>query len=105
MPKISLNIEDLNAEKAELNAFLSQPNAYNDPEFSKKNKRLVELQNLLEKGTLRQTLEAQLVEARELAGGNDELADLAKMEITEAEAQLEKLDEELFVMLAPKDPN
>jgi peptide chain release factor 1 len=105
MPKISLNIQDLNTEKAELDAFLSQPKAYNDPDFSKKNKRLVELQILIEKGTLRDTLEAQLVEARELAGGNDELAELAKHEIADAEAKLEKLDEELFIMLAPKDPN
>lgn len=105
MPKISLNLEELNAEKTELDAFLSQPTAYSDPEFSSKNKRLIELQNLIEKGTLRDTLENQLVEARELAGGSDELAELAKMEVSETEAQLEKLDEELFIMLAPKDPN
>lgn len=105
MPKISLNLEELNAEKAELDAFLAQPSAYSDPEFSKKNKRLIELQNLIEKGTLRETLEAQLVEAKELASGGDELAELAKMEASEAEAQLAKLEEELFLMLAPKDPN
>lgn len=105
MPKISLNISDLTTEKQELDTFLSRPDAYNDPEFSKKNKRLLELQNLIEKGTLRETLEAQLIEAKELMQGNDELAELAKMEAAEAEAQLEKLEEELFLMLAPKDPN
>lgn len=105
MPKISLNIEELQAEKAELDAFLAQPNAYSDPDFSKKNKRLIELQNILEKGTLRETLEAQLAEARELANGSDELAELAKLEVAETEAQLESLEEELFAMLAPKDPN
>jgi peptide chain release factor 1 len=105
MPKISLNLEELNAEKADLDAFLSNPNAYSDPEFTKKNKRLIEIQSLIEKATLRQTLEAQLIEAKELAGGNDELAELAKMEASEAEEQLAKLEEELFLMLAPKDPN
>lgn len=105
MPKISLNIEELTAEKNELDAFLTRPDAYSDPEFSKKNKRLIELQNLLEKGTLRDTLEAQLVEAKALASGNDELAELAKLEVAEIEEQLPKLDEELFLMLAPKDPN
>lgn len=105
MPKISLNLEELNAEKADLDAFLANPNAYSDPEFTKKNKRLIELQNLIEKATLRKTLEAQLIEAKELASGNDELAELAKMEASEAEAQLAKLEEELFLMLAPKDPN
>lgn len=105
MPKISLNLDELIAEKNELDAFLATPTAYSDPDFTKKNKRLTELQNLIEKATLRQTLEAQLVEARELAQGNDELAELAKMEVSESEAQLEKLEEELFLMLAPKDPN
>jgi len=105
MPKISLNIDELTAEKAELDAFLAQPTAYSDPEFSSKNKRLIELQNILEKGTLRNTLETQLQEAKELASGSDELAELAKMEVSSTEAQLEKLEEELFLMLAPKDPN
>lgn len=105
MPRIELNIDDLKNEKAELDSFLSQPSAYSDPDFSKKNKRLLELQNLLEKGMLRDTLEAQLVEAKELASGNDELAELAKMEASEAETRLAELEEELFLMLAPKDPN
>jgi peptide chain release factor 1 len=105
MPKIALNIDELTAEKNNLDAFLARPDAYSDPEFSKKNKRLLELQNILEKATLRQTLEAQLVEARELAAGSDELAELAKSEVAETETQLETLESDLFAMLAPKDPN
>ena len=105
MPKITLNIDELKAEKQELDTFLSQPDAYSDPDFTKKNKRLTELQNILEKGILRETLEAQLIEAKELSSGSDELAELAKMEAADAEAQLARLEEELFLMLAPKDPN
>ncbi|MBN9398268.1 peptide chain release factor 1 [Candidatus Saccharibacteria bacterium 47-87] len=105
MPRIELNIEELMAEKKDLDAFLSQPNAYSDPDFSKKNKRLLELTNILEKATLRETLEAQLIEAKELAQGSDELAELAKLEVSETEDQLETLEAELFTMLAPKDPN
>lgn len=105
MPKINLNIDELNAEKTELDAFLARPDAYSDPDFSKKNKRLLELQSIVEKAELRRTLEAQLIEAKELIGGNDELAELAKMEVDETTAQLEKLEDELFAMLAPKDPN
>lgn len=105
MPRIELNIEELMAEKKDLDAFLSQPNAYSDPDFSKKNKRLLELTNILEKATLRETLEAQLIEAKVLAQGSDELAELAKLEVSETEDQLETLEAELFTMLAPKDPN
>ncbi|MFZ1301990.1 MAG: peptide chain release factor 1 [Candidatus Microsaccharimonas sp.] len=105
MPKIALNIDELTVEQQELDAFLARPDAYSDPEFSQKNKRLIELQNILEKANLRKTLEAQLIEAKELAGGNDELAELAKLEISDTEDQLAKLEDELFTMLAPKDPN
>lgn len=105
MPKINLNLSDLQTEKAELNTFLSQPDAYADPDFSSKNKRLLELQNIIEKVALRESLESQLVEARELSSGGGELADLAKMEIDENTTRLAALEEELFALLAPKDPN
>jgi peptide chain release factor 1 len=105
MPKISLNIDELTTEKAELAIFLATPSAYTDPDFSSKNKRFTELETILEKANLRQTLEAQLVEAKELQGGGDELAELAKMEVSETTERLAALEDELFVMLAPKDPN
>lgn len=105
MPKIQLNIDELTAEKDALTAFLSRPDAFNDPEFSTKNRRLMEVQDIIEKATRRQTLEAQLAEAKELSSGGDELAELAKLEAAEAEAELTTLEEELFAMLAPKDPN
>lgn len=105
MPKINLNVSELQAEKAELDAFLARPDAYADADFSKKNKRLIELTTIIEKATLRDTLETQTAEAKELAQGSDELADLAKMEVEENTARLAELEDELFTLLAPKDPN
>lgn len=105
MPKISLNIDELATEKAELGDFLATPSAYSDPEFSGKNKRFTELEAIIEKAELRRTLEERLKDAKELIGGNDELAELAKAEASETEAALEALEDELFMMLAPKDPN
>lgn len=105
MPKISLNIDELTTEKAELAEFLATPSAYTDPDYSSKNKRFTDLELILEKANLRQTLEAQLVEAKELQGGGDELAELAKMEVGETTDRLAALEDELFTMLAPKDPN
>lgn len=40
-----------------------------------------------------------------IASESGELAELAKMEITENEQRLQNLEEELFIMLATKDPN
>ena len=105
MPKITLNIDELNAEKKNLGEFLASPTAYSDPDFTTKNKRFSELEAIIEKVTLRETLEGQLVEAKELSGGSDELAELAKAEVSETEERLAALEDELFLMLAPKDPN
>lgn len=105
MPRIELNIDELAAEKQSLSDFLAQPDAYSDPEFTKKNKRFTELENIIAKATERETTEKQLLEAKELANGSDELAELAKLEIPEDEAKLVAIEEELFIMLAPKDPN
>lgn len=105
MPRIELNIEELTAEKQQLSDFLAQPDAYSAPDFTAKNKRFTELENIIAKAVERETIEKQLLEAKQLAGGSDELAELAKLEIPEDEAKLAKLEEELFVMLSPKDPN
>jgi peptide chain release factor 1 len=105
MPRISLNLSELTSEKSELTAFLSQPDAYSDPAYSAKNRRLGELEDLIAAGTRRQELEQQIQEAKELSGGGDELADLAKEELPQLETELEQLEERLFVMLTPKDPN
>lgn len=105
MPKINLDINGLNNEKQSLGEFLARPDAYNDPDFTSKNKRFSELEAIIDKVVLRDTLEQQLSEAKELATGNDELAELAKSEVIETEQKLSALEDELFLMLAPKDPN
>lgn len=105
MPTIKLDIPSLSTEKQAIGEFLASPTAYNDPDFTSKNKRFSELEAILEKATLRQTLEQQLAEAKELATGSDELAELAKSEVAETEQKLASLEDELFIMLAPKDPN
>ena len=108
MTKISLDLEALKAERAALGDFLARPDAYGSPDFTSKNKRFSELETLITKGDERAALEQNLVEAKELAndGGElAELAELAKAEITETEARLAELEEELFILLTPKDPN
>lgn len=105
MPKISLNLDELTAERVTLTEFLASPDAYSSPDFSSKNKRLNELDGIIEKAERQANLEKQLADAKELANGTDELAELARGEITDIETELTKLDDELFILLAPKDPN
>lgn len=105
MAQIALHLDDLLAERQILADFLAQPTAYSDPEFTTKNKRFSELETLIAKAEERQQLTKNLEEARKLTTGGDEIAELAKAEITETEARLAELEEELFILLTPKDPN
>lgn len=105
MSLISLNLADLRSEKDSLTDFLSRPDAFSDPDYAKKNRRLTELDELITAGDRQAALKKQIGEAKELMGGGDELADLAKEELPLLEQELSELDEKLFVMLTPKDPN
>ncbi len=105
MTKIALDINALNAERTELSEFLAQPDAYSSPDFTAKNKRFSELETLINKVKEREQLEKSLIEAQELATGGDELAELAKAEVTETKERLAEIEEELFILLTPKDPN
>ena len=105
MAKISLDLDALKAERASLGDFLARPDAYGSPDFTVKNKRFSELETLIAKGEERAALEQNLRDAKELANDGGELAELAKAEITETEARLAELEEELFILLTPKDPN
>lgn len=105
MTHITLDLTALEVEYSALSKFLAQPDAYNDPQFTAKNKRFSELEAIIAKATERKQVEQQLAEAKELATGNDELAEIAKAEIPEDEAKLAQLEEDLFILLTPKDPN
>lgn len=106
MSQISLNLTNLQTERAELGEFLAHPDAYNDPEFTRKNKRFSELETLIEKGARTRTAHSKSRRSqRRLASGGDELAELAKAEIAETEVRLAELEEELFIYSHSKDPN
>jgi len=105
MSQINLDLENLKSEHQALGDFLATPDAYSNPQFSSKNKRFTELESLITLAKRREQLAQNITEAKELSSGGDELAELAKQEVVEAEAELAKLDEDLFIMLTPKDPN
>lgn len=105
MGKIKLNLEQLEQEKSELTNFLSRPDAFANPDYAKKTKRLSELDEIITLGNQQKRIIKQLSEAKELAGGDDELAELARAEVPELEKEYEKIDDLLFALLTPKDPN
>lgn len=94
---MNLDFDALKNEKQEITDFLSQPNAYADPNFAAKNRRLNEITELIALGEKIEQLKSDIKESEsdpELAGFKSDL----EQELTEAEAKLSE-------MLLPKDPN
>ncbi len=105
MATIKLDPEALRDERLELQNFLSRPDAFNNADYAKKTRRLNELEKILLLAERQVNLHKHLAEARELSQGDDELAELAKSEIPELEQKLAQLNDQLFMLLTPKDPN
>ena len=94
---MNLDFDALNTEHQEITDFLSQPNAYADPNFAAKNRRLQELDELIALAKKRTQLENDIKEA-------DEDPDLAEMK-PDLEAELAETEARISEMLIPKDPN
>ena len=76
------------------------------PTYRTHSKALAELQPLVDRYREYETLAAQLKDARELAASGDaEMAEMAKDEADELDAQLVTIFEDIRVLLIPKDPN
>jgi len=100
-------LKSVEARYDELTRLVSDPSVQADPPTYRTHaKALAELQPLVDRyheyGRARQ----QLQEAREVAEGSDlELRALAEDEIAGLERRLETLDDEIRVLLIPRDPN
>ena len=104
MQDIKIDLDTLKNEKKEIEDFLSLANAFSDPSFKQKNKRFIELNDLIELETKKRKLLADIKDSNELLS-DPEMADLAKETIAETENELTDINEKIFIMLTPKDPN
>lgn len=102
---MNIDAPALVGEKAELEDFLSSPSAFSDPSYTAKSKRLSEIDDILQKSQQIDALKKQITEADSLIGGDDELAELAKIETLENKEKLASLEIELAEILTPSDPN
>ncbi len=102
---MNIDVSALQSEKSELETFLSNPEAFSDPSYTAKSKRLSEVDGILQKNKQIETLKKQISEANSLIGGDDELAELAKVETAENKEKLATLEAELSETLTPSDPN
>lgn len=91
----------------ELSHLVSDPEIINNqPVWQKHVKEMGEMEPIVKKYTEYKKAKASMAEAKEmLEMGDEELRELAKMEISELEDSIPQLEEELKVLLLPKDPN
>lgn len=80
----------------------------NQPEWRKTVKEMSEMEPVVLKYKEYKKAKEELADAKELleeAGSDEDLREMAKMEIAELEEKLVDFEEELKVLLLPKDPN
>lgn len=91
-------------EKTQIEQFLAQPEAYAQPDFADRSRRLAEIDKILAIGAEIKQLQQNLDEARALVNDPD-LGELAKNDIDEATKKLAEKTAVLDELLLPRDPD
>ena len=92
----------------EMSLKVSDPEVINDqPVWQKYIKEMGEMEPIVKKYEEYKKAKTDLQEAKDIVEleSDEELRDLAKMEVNELETKLEELESELKILLLPKDPN
>ena len=100
-------LEQLNHRYEEISAQLSAPETYNDPELvARLNREQRELEQVVVCFREITAVREQLKDAEELLRDPDpEVRELAREEFTELKERVARLEEELQLLLMPKDPD
>lgn len=97
--------QSLRTEYKEVERVLQDPAIYSDARYPKLAKRRTELERIIGLYDAKQALENEQAQAQELATGNDELAELARLELEDIKGKVSLLETQLAEALTPKDPN
>jgi len=92
----------------EVSDLIIQPDIITDQKrYIKLNKEYKDLKKLVDKGAIYKSLMSNIQEAEDIIeeGGDDEMVEMAKMQLEEAKSELPELEEEIKYMLIPKDPD
>lgn len=91
----------------EVSDLIIQPDVIMDQKrYVKLNKEYKDLKKIVDKGEEYKSVLASIEEANEIIadGSDEEMLEMAKMELDEASAKLPELEEEIKFLLIPKDP-
>lgn len=106
-PSIQTKLENLGERFEEITALLSRPDVQNDQnQYRSLGQEYAQIEPLVACYKIYQENETNLESAREMAKDSDpELREMAKEELNDAETQREELEQQLQILLLPKDPN
>ena len=93
---------------AELGELIIQPDIISDQKrYIQISKEYKDIKKIIDKGQEYKTLIANKSEAQEIISNekDDEMIEMAKMQLEEVELELPKVEEEMKVLLIPKDPD
>lgn len=98
-----IDLTKFEKEAEEIQAFLSRPDAYADPDFAAKSRRINEVNDILALGKEISQLKKNLAEAEELAS-DPELGAIAKEDAENAKTMIAEKTAQLEEKLIPTDP-
>ena len=102
-------LEDIKNKYGSIISSLSDPKLVSDPaHFKKVSKERSELEPIVRKYDILLRMQKELEESRELLADSDtdeDIRNLAEDEIKDLEVQIQKVQEDLKILLIPKDPN
>src|SRR5688500_18965209 len=106
-PHVIEKLKQSEARYGELAAMVADPAVQSDGNaYRKHTKEMSELQPLVEGYQEFLKLESEIANAREMAASGDpDMAGLANEELPGLESRLEALEQEVKILLVPKDPN
>ncbi len=101
------NLDFLSEKYEELSQKVSDPEIINNqPVWQKYVKEMGEMEPIVKKYKEYKKAKTEMADAKEmLEEGDEEMRELAKMEISELEGTIAQQEEDLKVLLLPKDPN
>ena len=99
------NLKNIELRYQELEARLAANETYADPELvSRLNREQKELEPLVTTYRALRRARSDLADAEELLG-DPEMRELAQQELAQAKEDIERLEQEIKILLLPKDPN
>lgn len=101
-------LENLENRFKELNDLMIKPEIISDQkQYIQLSKEYKDLKKIIDKGKIYKSILSNISEAQEIISNekDDEMLEIARLQLDESNEQLPTLEEELKVMLIPKDPD